>query len=212
MIVFRPDSPLHLCRSYNIANTYVGILTVVCAESIFILRAYAVWARERWIAVCAVVSTITYLVPITICLQEFNSLLSEPCYIPGVSGLVDPETGFRLYVAFGLLAVAELQILLFLLYRTVKSHGGWRIENRLMLSLLRHNLLYFGCSFAFNLSVIVATALLPDYSLLCRIQVVIQSLLVTRMHRDFYKSDRASCGINTNGSLATWVVGAMDVA
>ncbi|KAG2140127.1 hypothetical protein DEU56DRAFT_294172 [Suillus clintonianus] len=147
LVIFRPDSPLYLCRSYDIANTNVGILTVVCAESIFILRAYAVWERERWIAVCAVISTIAYLVPGIIYLQEFNSSLSDPCFIPGVTGYVDMETRYRLCVAFGLLAVAELQILLFLLYRTVKSHGGWRIDNRIMLSLLRHNLLYFGCSF-----------------------------------------------------------------
>ncbi|KAG1779137.1 hypothetical protein EV702DRAFT_123246 [Suillus placidus] len=32
LVVFQPDVPLHLCRSYNIANTYVGIMSMLCAE------------------------------------------------------------------------------------------------------------------------------------------------------------------------------------
>ncbi|KAG2140122.1 hypothetical protein DEU56DRAFT_294069 [Suillus clintonianus] len=39
LVVFRPDSTPHLCRSYNIANTYVGILTMFCAECGFSNRA-----------------------------------------------------------------------------------------------------------------------------------------------------------------------------
>jgi hypothetical protein len=36
------------------------------------------------------------------------------------------------------------EILLFLLYRAVKS-CGWRINSRLMRHLIQHNLLYFSC-------------------------------------------------------------------
>ncbi|KAG1750119.1 hypothetical protein EDB19DRAFT_90094 [Suillus lakei] len=213
LVVFQPDAPIPLCRTYNIVNTYVGILTVVCAESIFILRAYAVWERERWIAVCAVVSTIAYLVPITVCLHEFNLSVSEPCWIPGVSGYLDTETSSKIFVAFGLLIVAELQILLFLLYRTVKSHGGWGIDNRLMLSLLRHNLLYCACGFGFSLSVILTAIFLPFPvgHMLAECQVVVQSVLVTRMHRGFWTSDRASCGIYTDASFTTWIARVPDI-
>lgn len=216
LVVFQPDAPISLCRTYNIINTYIGILTVVCAECIFILRAYAVWERERWIAVCAVVSTIAYLVPITICLQEFNSSVPEPCWIPGISGYLDTGTSSRIFVAFSLVIVAELQILLFLLYRTVKSHGGWRVDNRLMLSLLRHNLLYCGCGLVFSLSVILAAIFLPFPvgHMLAECQVVIQSLLVTRMHRGFWRSDRlnASCGFTADASLTTWMARIPDFA
>ncbi|KAG1832575.1 hypothetical protein DFJ58DRAFT_847997 [Suillus subalutaceus] len=58
LVVLQPDVPISLCRTYNIINTYIGISTVACAECIFILRAYAVWERERWTAVYAVISTI----------------------------------------------------------------------------------------------------------------------------------------------------------
>ncbi|KAG1750113.1 hypothetical protein EDB19DRAFT_89743 [Suillus lakei] len=146
-VVFQPNTPLSLCRSYNFINTYIGILTMFCAECIFVLRIYAVWERERWFAVFLFVCIIGYLVPITVCLHEFNSLVSEPCWIPGISGYLDTESSTRIYVAFGLLAVAELQILLLLLYRVVNSRGGWRIDNRLMRSIMQDNLLYWGCGF-----------------------------------------------------------------
>ncbi|KAG1748175.1 hypothetical protein EDB19DRAFT_247989 [Suillus lakei] len=204
----------HLPFAFLILNMLdVGILTVVCAESIFILRAYAVWERKRWIAACAVLSTIAYLVPGTVCLHEFNLSVSEPCWIPGVSGYPDTETSIKISVAFGLLIVAELQILLFLLYRTVKSHGGWRIDNRLMLSLLRHNLLYCACGFGFSLSVILTAIFLPFpvEHMLAQCQVVVQSVLVTRMHRGFWTSDRASCGIYTDASFTTWMARIPDI-
>ncbi|KAG2140123.1 hypothetical protein DEU56DRAFT_294147 [Suillus clintonianus] len=62
-----------------------------------------------------------------------------------------------MYGAFGLLAAAELHILLLLLYRTLKGQGGWGIENRLMRNLMQDNLLYCGCGCAFSLSIIFAT-------------------------------------------------------
>lgn len=213
LVVFRPDSPLHLCRSYNIANTYVGILTMFCAECIFALRAYAVWEREKWFAAVEVVFTIAYLVPITYCLQEFNLSVPEPCYIPGITGYLDNETSSKIYIAFGLLAIAEFQTLLLLLYRVVRGHGSLGIGNRLMRGLLQDNLLYCGCGFAFSLSVILATFFLPFpiAHLLAESQVVFQALMVTRMHRDFWRSDRDFCGIATDATLTAWMTGTPDL-
>ncbi|KAG1821128.1 uncharacterized protein BJ212DRAFT_984595 [Suillus subaureus] len=215
LVVLQPDAPILICRTYNVINTYVGILTVACAECIFIIRAYAVWERERWTAVYAVISTIAYLVAIAICLQEYNFSVPEPCWIPGIAKYLDTGTSTRLCVAFGLLATAELQILSFLLYRTVKSRGGWGIDNRLMVSLLRHNLLYFGCGFAFSLSVILTAIFLPFPVVHVLAQFVYSHFRgVTRMHRDFWRSDRlnASCGISTDTSLSTWMTRTPHVA
>lgn len=58
--VFPPDAPLPLqvCHSYDVANSYVLLLTMFFAECIFILRAFAVWERKRQLAIIAVVSII----------------------------------------------------------------------------------------------------------------------------------------------------------
>lgn len=52
--VFQPDAPLHLCHSYDVANSYVLLLTMFFAECIFILRAFAVWEQKRRLAIFAV--------------------------------------------------------------------------------------------------------------------------------------------------------------
>ncbi|KAG2369163.1 hypothetical protein BDR07DRAFT_856631 [Suillus spraguei] len=216
-VVFQPSAPISLCRTYNVINTYVGILTVLCAEGIFILRAYAVWERGRWYAAYAVINIIAFLVSTTICLHTFNFLVPEPCWIqlPGITTHLDTKASSRISVAFGLLIAAELQILLFILYPTVKNNRGWVIDNCLMANLLRQNLLYFGCGFVFSLSVILAANFLsfPVAHELAECQVVIQSVMVTRMHRDFWRSARhnASRGISTDASLSTWMERTPDI-
>ncbi|KAG1804764.1 uncharacterized protein HD556DRAFT_478143 [Suillus plorans] len=214
LVVFQPDAPLHLCRSYNVVNIYIGVVTMTCAECIFVVRAYAVWERGRWFAALETFAVIAYLVPITISLQQFNSRVSEPCWIPGVTGHLDTETSIRIYVAFGLLAMAELQTFLLLWYRVIKGLGGWGMDNRLMRGLMKDNLLYCSCGFAFSISVIVSTVFFPFTvgHMLLEFECVVQALLVTRMHRNFWRSDRAFGNIPTDISLTTWMIGALNFA
>jgi hypothetical protein len=212
LVVFQPDIPIHLCRSYNIANTYVGTVSMVCAECIFVIRAYAVWERGRWFATVETFAVFAYVVPITVSMQQFNSRVSEPCWTPGITGYLDAETSTRIYVAFGLLAMAELQTLLLLLYRASKGRGGWGMDNRLMRSLMKDNLLYCGCGLAFSVSIILSTNFFPFPvgHLLMECLVVVQALLVTRMHRGFWGSERAFYYIATDISLTTWMIGGLD--
>ncbi|KAG2037711.1 hypothetical protein BDR03DRAFT_1091724 [Suillus americanus] len=205
---------LRQTRTDTMFNTSsdVGTVSMICAECIFMVRAYAVWDRGRWFAAVEIFAVFAYVAPITVSLQQFNSRVSEPCWIPGVSGYLDTETSIRIFVAFGLLAIAELQTLLLLLYRVSKGRGGWGIDNRLMRGLMKDNLLYCGSGFAFSVSVILTANFcpFPIGHMLAECQVVIQALLVTRMHRGFWRSDRAFCGIATDVSLSTWMTEALD--
>ncbi|KAG1821146.1 uncharacterized protein BJ212DRAFT_986001 [Suillus subaureus] len=213
LMVFQPDAPLPLCRSYGIANVYIGFLLMFFVESIFILRAYAVWERERWHAIFAIVNVIAYLVPTIICLWEFDSSVSGECWIPGIFGYLDMKTSSTVYALYCLLAVIELQILFLLYYRAIKSHGGREIDNRLMRGLMQHNLLYFGCSFAFTLSVVLTTIFtpFPFAHTVANYQVIVQAVLVTQMHRDFWRLNRASCGTYTDVSFTTWMAAVPDI-
>ncbi|KAG2133634.1 uncharacterized protein EDB93DRAFT_858566 [Suillus bovinus] len=209
LVVFQPGIPLHLCRSYNIANTYAGIVILTCAECIFVVRAYAVWERGRWFAALETSTVIAYVVLVTISLQQFNSRVAEPCWIPGISGYLDRETSTRIYIAFGLVATGQSQTLLLLWYRVIKGLGGWGMDNRLMRGLMRDNLVYCSCGIAFSISVILTTIFLPFPvgHMVAEIQVVVQAMLATRMHRNFWRSDRAFGGIPTDISLTTWMIG-----
>lgn len=76
--VFQPDAPLHLCHSYDVANSYVLLLTMFFAECIFILRAFAVWEQKRRLAIFAVVSIIVSLV-----YEATTSYIAMRClYVP----------------------------------------------------------------------------------------------------------------------------------
>ncbi|OJA12210.1 hypothetical protein AZE42_09560, partial [Rhizopogon vesiculosus] len=140
------------------------------------------------------------------------SLHTGECWIPGVIGYLDTTATTRLLVVYCLLVVAELEILLFLLYPAIKR-DGLGIDNRFMRGLIQHNLLYFCCSFAFSLSVILALVFLPLYSHSRRVdylfsnsyQVVLQNILVVRMHRDFWKSDRPPRDTDEQISLTTFM-------
>ncbi|KAG1835233.1 hypothetical protein EV424DRAFT_356844 [Suillus variegatus] len=66
LALFRPDAPYSVCRSYEIANSYLGVLPMLFAECIFVLRAFAVWERVRWFAIFLFVNIVAYLVPIVI--------------------------------------------------------------------------------------------------------------------------------------------------
>ncbi|KAG1775202.1 hypothetical protein EV702DRAFT_1119332 [Suillus placidus] len=147
------------------------------AECIFILREFAVWERVRRFVVFKIIVIIAHLIPIIVCFQEFIPSLEE-CSIPGGVGYVDTKARSSVIAVYCLLVAGELEILVWVLYRAFKNHGGWKIENRLMRGLVHHNLLYFSCSFgscpnhsriyiyllndtAFSLGVILATIFLP---------------------------------------------------
>ncbi|KAG1719163.1 hypothetical protein EDB19DRAFT_1787312 [Suillus lakei] len=130
-----------------------------------------------------------------VCFHIFTSSVSGECSFPGFIMYVDTKANTAILVMFFLLGFAEFEILCFLLYRTVDIRSsGWRIDNRLMRGLLQHNLLYFGCSCVFFLGMGLTDMLLPFSAayMTGEYLVVVQALLVTRMHRDFWISDRVS--------------------
>ncbi|KAG1750161.1 hypothetical protein EDB19DRAFT_93650 [Suillus lakei] len=210
LIVFQPDASYTLCRSYDEANIYLGFLTMFSAEGIFILRTLAVYHRRRKCAIFIVVSILAYLVLRIVCLHEFTLSVSGECSIPGFIQDIDTKATSTVIVVYVLFGVAEFEILLFLLYRAAEIRGsGQRINDRLM----QHKLLYSVCTFAFlgGLAFAEIFFTFPVTHRVAESQVVAQALLVTRIHRNLWNLDRASCG--TYGDdlcLATFVAAAPD--
>ncbi|KAG1861083.1 hypothetical protein C8R48DRAFT_712538 [Suillus tomentosus] len=184
------------------------------AECIFILRTMAVWERDKRFVVFKIINVMAYLTPIFVFFfQKFIPSMEE-CSIPGGIEYANTEERSTVIVVYCLLVVGELEILVCVLYRTFESHGGWKIENRLVRGLVHHNLLYFGCSFAFSLGVILASIFLPFsvMHMIAETQVIVLSLMVTRMHRDFWRSDRVSCGNDeVDLTLSTFMAATPDV-
>ncbi|KAG1738245.1 hypothetical protein EDB19DRAFT_1714723 [Suillus lakei] len=159
-VTFLPHGSYTLCRFIYISNICVGFLSMFSAECIFILRTLAVWHRERKFVVFKIINIVAYLVPIIVCFGEFISSARE-CSIPGGIGYVDTKAKYSVVVVYCLLVVGGLDILACVLYRAFESHGGWKIDNRLMRGLMHHNILYCSCNSAFSLGVILATIFFP---------------------------------------------------
>lgn len=207
LLTLLPHGSYTLCRFIYIINICVGFLSMFSAECIFILRTFAVWERERRFAVFKIINVTAYLIPIFVCFAEFIPSVGE-CSIPGGIGYVDTKARSIVIAVYSLLVIGELETLVFVLYRTFRSHGGWKTKNRLIRGLVHHNLLYFSCSFAFSLGIILATTFFPFpvMHMIAETQVIVLSLLVTRMHRDFRRSDRVYCGNDgTDFSLSTFM-------
>ncbi|KAG2049280.1 hypothetical protein BDR06DRAFT_715868 [Suillus hirtellus] len=141
------------------------------AEWIFMLRTMAVWERDKRFVVLKIINMMVYLTPIFVFFfQKFIPSMGE-CLIPWGIEYANTKVRSTVIVVYCVLVVGglgrylelelkyELELtaclsmhtlsdtLVCVLYRTFKSHGGWKIENRLVRSLVHHNLLYFSCNF-----------------------------------------------------------------
>ncbi|KAG1750145.1 hypothetical protein EDB19DRAFT_92408 [Suillus lakei] len=85
LTAFQPNASNNLCRSYDEANLYTGFLTMFCAECIFLLRALAVYHRERKWAVLMAIVVIAHVVPIILCFHKFSSSVSGACILDSSS-------------------------------------------------------------------------------------------------------------------------------
>ncbi|KAG1733627.1 uncharacterized protein EDB91DRAFT_1084354 [Suillus paluster] len=107
-----------------IAIIYLGFTALLAAECIFILRSFAIWERQRRFMVFKIINAVVYLVQIIVCFHEFTSSFSEESSAPGVLRYADTKASSSVIAVYSVLAVAELEILLFVLYRAVENHGG----------------------------------------------------------------------------------------
>ncbi|KAG1819926.1 hypothetical protein EV424DRAFT_1616975 [Suillus variegatus] len=110
----------------------VGFLLMVDAECIFILRTIAVWERERRFMVFKIINMIAILLLIVVCFfQDIVPSMGE-CSIPGGIIYLDMKARSSVIAVYCLLAFGEFELLALVLYRGFESHGGWKIENRLL--------------------------------------------------------------------------------
>ncbi|KAG1866226.1 hypothetical protein F4604DRAFT_975082 [Suillus subluteus] len=95
-----------------------------------------------------------------------------------------------------ILAMVEIQTLMFTLYKAVASYWREGTHNRLLGQLVLHNIIYMTCGLIFSLTTILTTALVKEYYgfmivKFVRIwQVTIHAFLVTRMSRGLWRVDQ----------------------
>ncbi|EIW86198.1 hypothetical protein CONPUDRAFT_140867 [Coniophora puteana RWD-64-598 SS2] len=180
-----PGESEAMCNLYDDVSSGLSLLIVLCSESLFILRTYAVWKCDKRILALILASFI-----IAIVLTVVVSFLPS---VPGSSYIILPGaqvTGcFLLYPAvftsipYILLIAFEIELIILNIVQ------GYRVrretKGRLFGILLQHNLFYFTCGLLFSiLNVAIALTTQYGYSTMFEnLQVIIHAILATRMHR-----------------------------
>ncbi|KAF9223887.1 hypothetical protein BS17DRAFT_781354 [Gyrodon lividus] len=179
------------CKSYFELNSFTGATIIICAELMFLVRTYALWGRSRAALIIILVNSTAFIIPIIVILALFNSAaMITP--VPGLTSCDNAAQSQDVVWAYVLLVIGETEILLSTLYQVVEYYREVGGNSRLLSVLVHHNAFYFCCGLASSVTVILMTAFLPDPygDLLANLQAVIHGILVTRMHRSLWNSDR----------------------
>ncbi|KAG2122782.1 hypothetical protein DEU56DRAFT_904339 [Suillus clintonianus] len=196
LVALQPTMSIRTCQTMYYVNTYLGSVIMVCAEGVFMTRACAMWEFRRCITAILLISGLIYIVTghVVLSLNRSAPIVTKSP-IP-VTSCFDTGDGSTIIVVYAILAVAEIQIWMFTLYKAITSYWREGTHNRLLGQLILQNLIYMTCGLLFSITVILTTALVKAYYgfmivKFVRIwQVTIHAFLVTRMSRELWRVDQ----------------------
>ncbi|OAX34057.1 hypothetical protein K503DRAFT_786051 [Rhizopogon vinicolor AM-OR11-026] len=189
---------LSMCETYYSLNSYLGGVIVFAAESIFFMRAYAIWDRSRWILWVFIVSVILILTPIVAILVEYNASTTVTDELaPGISGCSKTGEGSIIFVVYVLIVICETEILLLTLYRAIVKYQHRRQGTNVLKTLIQHNIFYYACGLIHDLrdhlGITDLIGVQASYSdIASSTQIAAHAILVTRMHRELWRSNNES--------------------
>ncbi|KAG1743068.1 hypothetical protein EDB19DRAFT_583615 [Suillus lakei] len=181
---------LKSCITLFAFNAYVGGIVLFSAESIFVMRLWAVMGH-RWLITCF--NVVFFLVPVAVALTLYNfssTVVQSP--IPKVASCYSSKQGRVVILAYVLLVIGEIETLSLMLYHSWKLYRENGNSFPLVRVLVRHNIFYFACGLLFSTTVVVVEFTLPaSYAdVASDLQFVIHGILATRMHRELYNTAR----------------------
>ncbi|KAJ8580018.1 hypothetical protein M405DRAFT_938926 [Rhizopogon salebrosus TDB-379] len=179
------------CTTYFAINSYIGGIVLYCAESLFMRRVWAMSSHRRWRWIVAFCNFVLLLVPLGVILTFHDSssiILQSP--IPEITSCYTSETGHVVIVAFILLVIGETEILGLMLYHSWILYREPERIIPLVQILIRHNVFYFTCGlFSSTLVVVILfTAPATYYDVASDLQIVVHTILATRMHRELWRA------------------------
>ncbi|KIJ11095.1 hypothetical protein PAXINDRAFT_15996 [Paxillus involutus ATCC 200175] len=199
---------LEECKPYVQFSLFAGTTIVICAERketpspvapsakrrstvMFLVRTYALWHRSRAALVIILVNFTAFLVPLIVILVLFDSGTTMIPISSITSCIADAQSDVLVW-AYVIFVIGETEILLSTVYQAVRYYRGVGGGNRLLAILVQNNVFYFCCSLASSVTVVstMYSSPGPYNTLLATLQAVIHGILVTRMHRSLWNSDR----------------------
>ncbi|KAG2152578.1 uncharacterized protein EDB93DRAFT_253220 [Suillus bovinus] len=188
---------VHLCMNYLRSEDFVTCnllhliwfcaagLCIAGAEGIFVLRTYGLWGQKKFI-LGLMLSTIVCLVTLDVIIQTVLSQSGLQLLVSDMGGgcyTLSHDTTAA--YDWSLLVVFDLEIIVLTMIRV---YWEYRERRYLLLDiLLQHNIFYFGTGLALSVINLLLIARLPFNSsnMFATFQVVMHTILVTRMHLQF---------------------------
>ncbi|KAJ7579582.1 hypothetical protein C8J56DRAFT_964449 [Mycena floridula] len=169
----------HILYSFNVWTTVVGI---IAAETILLLRAWALWVRSmRVLKVLSIISLAIVVPSVVLTVRYLEEMQFGPPQSPTISGCYPLRSSNLRFIVYILIIVEEFAVMFFTLWIGYKRYMG--SKSQLVYVLYRDGILYFVYQFFFHLgNVVVMVAAPPElWDLLNTIQRVMHTLLSTRV-------------------------------
>ncbi|KIK79165.1 hypothetical protein PAXRUDRAFT_291150 [Paxillus rubicundulus Ve08.2h10] len=194
---------LEECKFDSQFKSFAGGTIIICAELMFLGRTYALWYRSKAALIIILVNFTAFFIPVLVVRVLFNSAVAT-IPISGIPSCSDTAQGHAIVWTYILLVIGETEILLSTLYQAVQYYRDVEGKSRLLGILVQHNTFYFFYSLASSVIVIATIYFLPGpyYDLLGDLQVVVHGILVTRMHRSLWSSDRKNKNLSNPNDVS----------
>ncbi|KAG1820340.1 uncharacterized protein BJ212DRAFT_1020492 [Suillus subaureus] len=193
-----PEENPNKCQILDNVCSCFSLISIICSESFFVLRTYALWNKNRFVLAAMLAAFFgAGAVSAGLFFAFLDTTPFETSPIPGITGCYQPSGSIGFFVPFILLSVLQLGLISLTLIRALQT---WRASNNHLSSvLLKHNIVYYACGFLCSMMNILASVLLHNaYKAMFQdFQFVILAILATHMHLQLWHKDRHQHSSNT---------------
>ncbi|KAG2118901.1 uncharacterized protein F5147DRAFT_667349 [Suillus discolor] len=188
---FIPDEDPKKCHMIDNICSCFSIISITCSESIFVLRTYVLWNKNRFMLAAMLAAFLAAGAASTGLFFAFlHAVPFETSPIPGITGCYQPSDSIGFYVPFILSSVLQLGLISVTLIRALQT---WQVSNNYLLAvLLKHNIFYYICGFSCSMVNVLASVFLQDaYKAMFQdFQFIILGILATHMHLHLWHKDQ----------------------
>lgn len=186
-----PDENPKKCLILDNVCSSFSILSVLCSETFFILRTYALWNNNKIVLATLLTAFLAAgVASVGLLFGSSGTVPFQTSPIPGITGCYRPSGGIGFFVPYILLSALELGLISLTIVRALQT---WRTANtHLFAVLLKHNIFYYACGlFCSVVNVLTSLLLHHAYKAMFQdFQFIILAILATHMHLYLWHMDR----------------------
>ncbi|KAG2054045.1 hypothetical protein BDR06DRAFT_955623 [Suillus hirtellus] len=196
-MTFAPVENPNKCRVIINMYSCFGLISLICSESIFVLRTCALWDNNRILRL-VVLTTVFAGITISTGLRFATLALSYvvTSVIPGIAGCYLSLGGVWYPMSFVLLLISQSGLFSLTLIHVIQS---WRTAKGHLYSILvKHNMFYYTCGLILSAVNVFIPLLFADslFHSFEDLEVCVLAIIATRMHLHLWHDDQH---VNSSG-------------